>query len=112
MDGCIFCKIASKKIKSDVVFENEDIIAFSDAAPQAPVHILVVPKEHIERIEQVNDYSVISSVFEAVNRIALEKGLTKNGFRVVVNSGDHGGQAVPHLHFHLLGGRRMAWPPG
>ncbi|MCX5750038.1 MAG: histidine triad nucleotide-binding protein [Candidatus Saganbacteria bacterium] len=112
MTECVFCKIAGGKIKSDIIYQDDDVVAFNDMDPQAPVHILLVPKEHIERIEKVKDHSVVQKIFKAANKIVREKGLEKDGFRIVVNSGRHGGQAVFHLHFHLLGGRQMTWPPG
>ena len=111
-DDCIFCKIASGQIKSDIISSNDDVVAFNDIAPQAPVHILVVPKEHISKLEDTKDFSLINRIFSAINDIVYTKGLQKTGYRVVVNSGHDSGQAVDHLHFHILGGRKMTWPPG
>jgi len=111
-DGCIFCKIAAGQIKADIIYQDNDIIAFSDINAQAPVHVLVVPREHIERVEDVKELSLFGKIFKAAEKIVRQKGLEKEGFRIVVNSGRSGGQAVDHLHFHLLGGRQMTWPPG
>lgn len=118
MKDCIFCKIADKKTASDIVFEDSGVVAFRDIDPKAPVHIVLIPKEHIGKVTDAPDGSVFSGIFSAVNRIVRDglaghgSDLVNDGFRVVVNSGKHGGQAVEHLHFHLLGGRQMQWPPG
>ena len=109
---CIFCRIAKKEIPSSVVYEDEKIFAFNDSNPQAPVHILVIPKEHIQSITDVADHSIVGALYKVINKLAEEKGIKATGFRVVVNHGRDSGQAVPHLHFHLLGGRPMHWPPG
>lgn len=110
---CIFCKIAQNKIQSEKVYEDEEIVAFNDLEPQAPVHILIVPKKHIQSAEAIErkDCEVIGKIFMVAAKIAKEKGL-KNGFRIVNNCGNDGGQTVPHIHFHLLGGRKMNWPAG
>ncbi len=114
MADCIFCKIASGVIKSDIIYKNEKVIAFRDIFPQAPAHIIIIPVEHVEKIEAVKNYGVFREIFEAINAIIKEdaEGLFKNGFRVVANSGRAGGQTVDHVHFHLLAGRQMLWPPG
>lgn len=112
MGECIFCKIASGEIKTDIIYEDFHTIAFNDINPQAPVHILVIPRQHIETLDDVTDFSLIGSLFKAIDQITEIKGLKKQGYRVVVNCKEHGGQAVPHLHFHILGGRPMNWPPG
>ena len=115
MGDCIFCKIANKEIKSEIVFEDEAVIAFSDIMPQAPVHVLVIPKKHITSFVDIaadGDFEYVKHIFSAANKIAGEKGLDKSGFRIVCNHGRAAGQAVPHLHFHLLGGRKLGWPPG
>jgi histidine triad (HIT) family protein len=112
MNDCIFCKIAAGQIKADIIYQDNDIIAFSDINAQAPVHVLLIPKQHIERVEEVKEFSLFGQVFRAAEKVVRSKGLEKEGFRIVVNSGRYGGQAVFHLHFHLLGGRQMAWPPG
>jgi histidine triad (HIT) family protein len=114
MEDCLFCKIINKEIKSDIVFENDAVLIFKDISPQAPVHLLAVPKEHIESILEVEklDCKILKELMEAISRIALEKGLDKNGFRVVINTGTGAGQSVNHLHFHILGKRKLTWPPG
>jgi histidine triad (HIT) family protein len=112
MTDCIFCKIAKKEIPSSVVYEDPEIFAFNDIAPQAPVHILVIPKAHSESFTGLKDFSIVGRIYKVIEKIAAEKGIDKTGFRVVVNHGKAAGQAVPHLHFHLLGGRDLAWPPG
>lgn len=114
MGECLFCKIASGLIKSDIVYRDEKIVAFRDIAPQAPVHIVVIPVEHVEKVEAVRNYAIFPELFEAINAIikADAGGVFKDGFRIVTNSGRAGGQTVGHLHFHLLAGRPMLWPPG
>jgi diadenosine tetraphosphate (Ap4A) HIT family hydrolase len=115
MDDCIFCKIANGEIPSDTVYEDEEIVAFRDLEPQAPVHVLVVPRRHIASLDGVTesdeDKELIGHLLSKVRLIAEQLGLT-NGYRLVVNTGEDGMQTVQHLHFHLLGGRRMTWPPG
>ena len=105
-DNCIFCKIINRELPSSKVYENEYVYAFDDIQPQAPIHIIIIPKEHIESAAYIDsDNSVIAArCFEAIPKIANKKGL-KNGYRVVTNIGEDGGQTVFHLHFHLLGGR-------
>jgi histidine triad (HIT) family protein len=109
---CIFCRIIAKQIPASVVYEDDQVLAFNDLSPQAPVHILVIPKQHVETVDQLQDMSVLGELFSAIKKLAKEKGLDKSGYRVVVNHGADAGQAVPHLHFHLLGGRALHWPPG
>jgi len=112
MSDCIFCRIVNKEIPSKIVYEDENVIAFDDINPQAPVHTLVVPKKHINTIMELEDYEVVSNVFKAIKKVAEIKNIDKDGFRVVVNHLSKGGQSVFHLHFHVLGGRQMLWPPG
>jgi histidine triad (HIT) family protein len=109
---CIFCKIASREISSNIVFENEKVLAFRDINPQAPVHIVVIPKTHIDTLNDVKDFGIYVEIFKAINEIVKKEGIDKNGYRVVANCNKDGGQTVFHLHFHLLGGRYMDWPPG
>jgi histidine triad (HIT) family protein len=109
---CIFCKIASREISSNIVFENEKVLAFRDINPQAPVHIVVIPKTHIDTLNDVKDFGIYVEIFKAINEIVRKEGIDKNGYRVVANCNKDGGQTVFHLHFHLLGGRYMDWPPG
>ena len=108
MENCIFCKIIAGAIPSTKVYEDETILAFRDIAPQAPTHILVVPKEHIEDCNGINaeNSAVIARIFEIIPEIAKAEGLV-NGYRVATNTGADSGQTVPHLHFHILGGKAM-----
>ena len=112
MADCIFCRIIRKEIPSSVVYEDDKVLAFNDIAPQAPVHILVIPKKHVDTVAELNDMAVVQDLFAVMKKLAQEKGIDKSGYRIVVNHGKDAGQAVPHLHFHLLGGRPLAWPPG
>jgi len=109
---CIFCKIASKEMSSDIVFENEQLIAFNDIDPQAPFHILILPKKHYKNINELNDTALYGHIMKVAVKIANDKGFAEAGYRVVVNCNNDGGQAVDHVHFHLLGGRKLNWPPG
>ena len=111
---CVFCKIADGKIPSDVIYEDEDVIAFNDLDPQAPIHFLVIPKKHIESIASLKetDLTIVGHIFDVIKKIAKDKGLNDKGYRVLSNVGEDGGQTVPHLHFHVLGGRGFKWPPG
>ena len=109
---CIFCKIAKKEIPSSIVYEDDKMLAFNDIAPQAPVHILVIPKKHVSTVAELEDMEVVKDLFSMMKVIAEEKGIAKTGYRIVVNHGKDAGQAVAHLHFHLLGGRPLKWPPG
>mgnify|MGYP000956170872 CR=1 FL=1 len=110
---CVFCKIAAGEIPCKKVYEDDRILAFYDLEPRAPVHILLIPKKHIASMTELTpeNSGVVSHIFETAARLAAEKHLDR-GFRVVCNAGPDGGQTVPHLHFHLLGGRSMKWPPG
>ena len=115
MNDCVFCGIASGKIPSQKVFEDADVVAFKDLSPQAPVHVLIVPKKHIQSVAQfqAEDKELAAHIFvDVVPKLANELGIAEGGFRVVMNTGDDGGQTVPHLHVHLLGGRKMTCPPG
>jgi len=108
MENCIFCKIIAGEIPSTKVYEDETILAFRDIAPQAPVHVLVIPKEHIEDCNGINaeNSALIAHIFEVIPEIAKAEGLV-NGYRIASNCGPDSGQMVPHLHFHLLGGKSM-----
>ena len=110
---CLFCRIVAGEIPSDRVYEDDDVIAFRDINPQAPTHVVVIPRRHIPDAHALtgDDAPVLSSLFAALRRIAAEAGLT-NGYRVVTNVGPDADQSVFHLHLHLLGGRAMGWPPG
>ncbi len=114
MTDCIFCRIAQGDIPCERVYEDDDVLAFSDLSPQAPVHVLIIPKRHIQSAQTLTeaDDQTLCRLFAAARRIAAEQGLSDNGYRIVTNVGADGGQSVPHLHLHLLGGRTMEWPPG
>lgn len=109
--ACLFCKIVKKEIPSNIVEEDEHFVAFRDINPQAPTHVLVIPKEHIANISEADEAEALGKLFKKACDIARQERL-HNGFRVVVNTGDDGGQTVHHLHVHVLGGRRLSWPPG
>jgi len=109
---CVFCKIINGEIKGDVVYENEDIIAIRDIAPQAPHHYLIIPKVHIPTSQDVKDPSLWGNLMSAVNVVADRMGLADLGYRVVINCGSQACQSIFHLHIHLLSGRRFGWPPG
>lgn len=110
---CVFCKIAAGEIPSTKVYEDDQCLAFRDLNPQAPTHILVIPKEHIASVDEINESNeaVVGHIFSVIAKVAAEEGLSR-GYRVVSNIGEQGLQTVPHLHFHLIGGRDMSWPPG
>lgn len=114
MSDCIFCKIINKEIPSKIIYEDDKVMAFHDINPQAPVHILIVTKKHYKSIIDIaeDEFNVITHIFSIIKKLALELGLTERGFRIVNNYGVEGGQTVPHIHFHLLAGRYMQWPPG
>lgn len=111
----IFSKIINKEIPADIVYETENVIAFKDIRPQAPVHILIIPKIEIPKVTDLkgSEHSaLLGEMFDAANKIASDFGIAEDGFRLVFNCGNNGGQEVYHLHMHLLGGREMNWPPG
>ena len=109
MSDCIFCKIINKEIPSTIVYEDETVIAFNDVNPAAPIHILVVPKKHIETLLDVKeeDSLVISHIYQVINKIAEKENFAQNGFRVIANCGKDSGQEVMHIHFHVLGGKKL-----
>ena len=109
MEDCILCKIINKEIPSSIVYEDEEIFAFKDIHPVAPVHILVIPKKHIQSIMQIEkeDQNVVGKIYTVIKNIAKQEGVAEDGFRVIVNCGKNGGQEVPHLHFHLIGGKKL-----
>lgn len=110
---CLFCKIIAGEIPSAKVYEDDTVFAFRDIEPQAPVHVLIVPKEHIASAKEINETNsaVVAHIFEVAAKIAKDEGLD-DGFRIVNNCGDCAGQTVKHLHFHLMGGREFTWPAG
>ena len=113
-EDCIFCEIADKKVSSNIYYEDDDVVAFEDINPQAPSHILIIPKKHINRLTEVNDEDmpILGKMVNVAKKIAKEKEFDKEGFRLLNNEGKNGGQTIYHLHFHLLAGRRLMWPPG
>lgn len=112
--NCLFCKILAGDIDADVVYENDDVLAFRDINPQAPVHVLIIPRRHIATINDVTDdhKNDIGALFVAASAIAQQEGFADAGYRVVMNCNEAAGQTVFHLHLHLLGGRKLGWPPG
>lgn len=114
MEDCLFCKICEKKVKSQIAYEDDHVVAFRDVNPQAPTHILIVPRKHIPTLLDLTpeDNDILFHIYSRIKQLSQELGLAEKGFRVVVNCRSYGGQTVYHLHFHLLGGRFMTWPPG
>lgn len=111
---CPFCKIAAREIPADVVHSSDNVVAFRDVNPQAPTHLLVIPKEHIVSLASLEEgqAGLLAEVVRAASHLAKAEGIDRSGWRLVTNVGPDAGQSVFHLHFHLLGGRRMGWPPG
>lgn len=114
MSDCLFCKIREGEIPADIVFENDDVLAFNDVNPQAPVHVLIIPKHHISTVNDVieDDQVIMGKLFSAAKEIASQKGVSDDGYRLVVNCNEKAGQTVFHIHMHLIAGRAMTWPPG
>ena len=113
-NDCLFCKIVEKKIPADIVYESEDIIAFKDIEPKAPIHCLIIPKKHISTINDIDgsNSNIIGLMYEAAAQLARTLNVDKDGYRVVMNCNSNGGQTVYHIHLHFLAGRRFSWPPG
>jgi histidine triad (HIT) family protein len=114
MSDCLFCKIVEKQVPAKIVHEDDQMLAFDDINPQAPVHTLVIPKRHVTSVQDcsVQDQGLLGGLLQVCAKVAKQKGLTESGYRLVANTGRDGGQTVFHLHVHLLGGRHMTWPPG
>lgn len=114
MSDCVFCLIAEKKIPSEIVYEDNELVVFKDINPEAPVHVLIVPKKHIPSVMELtdDDNMLISKIYSVAKSLAKDFKISEGGFRIVTNCGKDGGQSVNHLHFHLLGGRVLQWPPG
>jgi histidine triad (HIT) family protein len=114
MSDCLFCKIIKKEIPSKIVYEDANLFAFEDINPGAPVHILIVPKKHIASLNEIaeTDKTLVGEIFLAAKKIANDKKIDESGYRTVFNTNADAGQAVAHLHLHILGGRKLTWPPG
>ena len=114
MTDCLFCRIAAGEIPADIVRETDDIIAFRDINPQAPTHILIIPRTHVATVNDLtpDHASIVGKLFLVAGEIAAEEGFARNGYRLVVNCNEAAGQTVFHIHLHLLGGRSLTWPPG
>jgi len=114
IEECIFCKVAHGKLPAYILYKDDHVVAFHDINPQAPVHVLIVPIKHIPDIETAaeEDADVVGRMFQVASRVAGELRFAKNGYRLVLNNGAGAGQIVPHLHLHVMSGRRFAWPPG
>ena len=114
MSDCLFCGIIEGKIRGELVYQDDSVVAFKDIGPKAPVHILIVPRKHIPTLLDLepSDGPLVGEIFRVAAKLAAEQGIAEKGFRVVVNSGADAGQTVLHLHYHLLGGRHLGWPPG
>lgn len=114
MTDCLFCKIVEKKIETDIIYENKNIIAFRDINPQAPVHILLIPKLHFSTLNDltVNDKNLAGNLIYNAAKLAKREGISEKGYRTGFNCNEWGGQTVYHIHLHLLGGRKFGWPPG
>jgi histidine triad (HIT) family protein len=114
MNDCLFCKIIEKRIPADIIAENENVLAFRDIDSKAPTHILIIPKNHIESTLQLTkeNINILGDMGLLANNIAKTEGIDESGYRWVINTGKDGGQSVYHIHLHLLGGRRLGWPPG
>lgn len=110
MDGCIFCMIANGDIPSEKLYEDDNFIAIRDINPAAPVHVLIIPKQHYSSILELNDNSIIGRMAEIAKKVATELGINDTGFRLAINTGKDAGQSVEHIHMHLLGGKELPWP--
>ncbi len=114
MSDCLFCKMVAGEIQPDIVYEDDDVLAFRDVNPQAPVHVLVIPKQHISTINdlQPEQNELMGKLYQAARQVAQQEGINERGYRTLVNCNAEAGQTVFHIHMHLLGGRPMGWPPG
>jgi histidine triad (HIT) family protein len=114
MSDCLFCKVRDGEIPADIIYENDDVLAFNDVNPQAPVHLLIIPKKHISTVNDVvdGDQVIMGKLFSAAKIIASQKGVSDDGYRLVVNCNEKAGQTVFHIHMHMLADRALTWPPG
>lgn len=110
MDSCIFCKIANKEIPANLLYEDEYTVAFNDLNPQAPVHVLVIPKKHFSSLNELDDENVMAALFKAIQNVTQKLGISE--YRTIINTGESAGQTVFHIHVHILSGRPLKWPPG
>ena len=113
-DDCIFCKIIKKQIPCEMIYEDDKVIGFKDISPQAPIHVVIIPRAHFDDLNCLNEgqSEIIGHIFIVAKEIARTLGIAESGYRIVSNCGEQGGQTVQHIHFHLLGGRMLQWPPG
>ena len=111
-ESCLFCKIVRQQTPADVVAESEDAVVLRDVNPQAPVHVLIIPKTHVRSLDAAKDSALLGRLLVLAAKVARDEGITEGGYRTVINTNADGGQSVYHLHVHVLGGRRMKWPPG
>ena len=111
-DPCLFCRIASGEIPATIVASNAECVAFRDINPVAPTHVLVIPRTHVESLDRVDDFGTVTAMVRLAQEVTRSEGIAERGYRLVFNTNGHGGQTVYHLHLHVLGGRRMSWPPG
>jgi len=113
-DDCIFCRIVSGEVPSDTILTTDHVVAFRDLHPQAPVHVLVIPRRHVDNAAALSaeDGEMLADLFMAARKVAEAEDIAERGYRLVFNVGDEGGNTVPHLHLHVVGGRQMGWPPG
>jgi histidine triad (HIT) family protein len=113
-ENCLFCKIAAGQIPSKIVYQDEDVVAFEDINPQAPYHVLIIPRRHIASMADLTleDGPILAKIFITATKLAHDRSIDESGYRIVANVGPDAGQSVFHLHFHLLGGRKLGWPPG
>jgi histidine triad (HIT) family protein len=114
MNDCLFCKIRDGEIPGDIVYEDDDVLAFNDVNPQAPIHVLIIPRKHIATVNDVEDedVNIMGKLFSAAKTIASQLGVGDDGYRLVINCNQRAGQVVFHIHMHMLAGRDMGWPPG
>lgn len=112
MIDCLFCRIVAQEVPASVVYQDNGFLAFRDIKPQAPVHILVIPRQHVGSLNEAQDNLLLGKLLLRVRDVARKEGLADRGYRVVINTNEEGGQTVFHLHAHILGGRPMQWPPG
>jgi histidine triad (HIT) family protein len=111
-ENCLFCRIVTGEIPADIVARTDDAIAFRDISPKAPTHLLIIPREHVASLDEAGDAMDLGALMRLAREVAKQEGIGGSGYRVVINTGENGGQTVDHLHLHILGGRRMTWPPG